>query len=113
MTGRRWAWRLDSSGAISLIQVTHALISSHPQVVELTGEATADLKALEKGNIVIATPERWDMLSRRWKQRKNVQVRDSRGRLYHVLLTLPWKLNRDFARVGNYIWPTHRTCWSK
>ena len=42
-------------------------------VVELIGEAGADTKALEKGNIVIATPEHWDMLSRRWKQRKNVQ----------------------------------------
>ena len=42
-------------------------------VVELIGEAAADTKALEKGNIVIATPEHWDMLSRRWKQRKNVQ----------------------------------------
>jgi len=31
------------------------------------------LKALEKGNIVISSPEHWDMLSRRWKQRKNVQ----------------------------------------
>ena len=42
-------------------------------MVELIGEAAADTKALEKGNIVIATPEHWDMLSRRWKQRKNVQ----------------------------------------
>jgi pre-mRNA-splicing helicase BRR2 len=43
-------------------------------VVELTGETAADLKALERGNLVVATAERWDMLSRRWKQRKNVQV---------------------------------------
>ena len=42
-------------------------------VVELIGETAADTKALEKGNIIIATPEKWDMLSRRWKQRKNVQ----------------------------------------
>lgn len=26
-----------------------------------------------KGNIVISTPEKWDVLSRRWNQRKNVQ----------------------------------------
>lgn len=32
-----------------------------------------DLKALERGNIVVATAEHWDMLSRRWKVRKNVQ----------------------------------------
>jgi len=42
-------------------------------VVELTGEGATDLKLLERGNIIVATPERWDMLSRRWKQRKNVQ----------------------------------------
>jgi superfamily II helicase len=27
----------------------------------------------DKGNLICTTPERWDMLSRRWKQRKNVQ----------------------------------------
>ena len=25
------------------------------------------------GNVIISTPERWDVLSRRWKQRKNIQ----------------------------------------
>jgi len=33
-----------------------------------------------QGNIVIATPEHWDMLSRRWKQRKAVQV----GRVHGI-----------------------------
>uniref|UniRef100_A0A6N2K3P8 U5 small nuclear ribonucleoprotein 200 kDa helicase n=1 Tax=Salix viminalis TaxID=40686 RepID=A0A6N2K3P8_SALVM len=36
------------------------------------GRAT-DLKLLEKGQIIISTPEKWDALSRRWKQRKYVQ----------------------------------------
>ena len=39
----------------------------------LCGETATDLKRLERGTIIIATPQRWDMLSRRWKQRKNVQ----------------------------------------
>jgi pre-mRNA-splicing helicase BRR2 len=43
-------------------------------VVRLVGETTADLKSLEQGDLVIATPEHWDMISRRWKQRKNVQA---------------------------------------
>ncbi|KAI9208743.1 Sec63 Brl domain-containing protein [Polychytrium aggregatum] len=43
-------------------------------IVLLTGETTADLKFLEKGDIIFSTPEHWDMLSRRWKQRKNVQT---------------------------------------
>ncbi|XP_046850049.1 U5 small nuclear ribonucleoprotein 200 kDa helicase-like [Xenia sp. Carnegie-2017] len=42
-------------------------------VVLLTGETSADLKLLAKGNVIISTPEKWDVLSRRWKQRKNVQ----------------------------------------
>lgn len=43
------------------------------RVAELTGESATDLKILEKSNIVVSTPERWDQLSRRWKQRKPVQ----------------------------------------
>jgi pre-mRNA-splicing helicase BRR2 len=43
------------------------------QVVELTGETASDLKLLERGNIVLSTAENWDTISRRWKQRKNVQ----------------------------------------
>eukprot|EP00118_Oscarella_pearsei_P003355 m.13994 g.13994 ORF g.13994 m.13994 type:complete len:2136 (+) comp25397_c0_seq1:78-6485(+) len=43
------------------------------KVVLLTGETSADLKLIARGNIIIGTPEKWDVLSRRWKQRKNVQ----------------------------------------
>lgn len=43
-------------------------------VVQLTGETAADLKALERGNIIVSAPDKWDMLSRRWRQRKNVQA---------------------------------------
>lgn len=43
------------------------------RLVELTGETTTDLKLLERGQIIISTPEKWDALSRRWKQRKHIQ----------------------------------------
>ncbi|XP_045467898.1 putative U5 small nuclear ribonucleoprotein 200 kDa helicase [Harmonia axyridis] len=43
------------------------------KVVLLTGETGTDLKLLAKGQIIITTAEKWDVLSRRWKQRKNVQ----------------------------------------
>lgn len=43
-------------------------------LVMLTGETAADLKLLESGDIIFTTAEKWDMLSRRWKQRKNVQT---------------------------------------
>ncbi|GBG33653.1 Activating signal cointegrator 1 complex subunit 3-like [Hondaea fermentalgiana] len=42
-------------------------------VARLTGDTTADLRALAAANIVIATSEDWDNLSRRWKQRKAVR----------------------------------------
>eukprot|EP00611_Tribonema_gayanum_P026985 TRINITY_DN6549_c0_g3_i1.p1 TRINITY_DN6549_c0_g3~~TRINITY_DN6549_c0_g3_i1.p1 ORF type:complete len:2065 (-),score=717.17 TRINITY_DN6549_c0_g3_i1:1631-7681(-) len=43
------------------------------KVERLTGEAAADLKLLAPGRLVMATAEHWDMLSRRWRQRKAVQ----------------------------------------
>ncbi|KAM0927598.1 hypothetical protein ACQ4PT_002783 [Festuca glaucescens] len=43
------------------------------RVVELTGETAFDLKLLDKGEIIISTPEKWDALSHRWKQRKPIQ----------------------------------------
>lgn len=43
------------------------------KVVKLTGETGTDLKLLAKGQIIVTTADKWDVLSRRWKQRKNVQ----------------------------------------
>ncbi|ESN94050.1 hypothetical protein HELRODRAFT_102998 [Helobdella robusta] len=47
------------------------------KVVLLTGEMATDSKLFAKGHIVIGTPERWDVLSRRWKQKtaiKNISL---------------------------------------
>ncbi|KAK1376654.1 hypothetical protein POM88_032847 [Heracleum sosnowskyi] len=43
------------------------------RVVELTGETAMDLELLEKGQLIISTPDKWDALSRRWKQHKHVR----------------------------------------
>eukprot|EP00429_Kryptoperidinium_foliaceum_P049989 CAMPEP_0176116146 /NCGR_PEP_ID=MMETSP0120_2-20121206/58331_1 /TAXON_ID=160619 /ORGANISM="Kryptoperidinium foliaceum, Strain CCMP 1326" /LENGTH=2173 /DNA_ID=CAMNT_0017450395 /DNA_START=42 /DNA_END=6563 /DNA_ORIENTATION=+ len=43
------------------------------KVAELVGETTIDVKTLEDSNLVITTPEKWDLMSRRWKTRKPVQ----------------------------------------
>ena len=43
-------------------------------VAKLTGETSVDLKLLARSNIIVATPDKWDMISRRWKQRKAVQT---------------------------------------
>eukprot|EP00300_Choanocystis_sp_HF-7_P015400 c19039_g1_i4.p1 GENE.c19039_g1_i4~~c19039_g1_i4.p1 ORF type:complete len:914 (+),score=259.58 c19039_g1_i4:623-3364(+) len=39
----------------------------------LTGETATDLKILESSHIIVTTSDKWDMMSRRWKQRRNVQ----------------------------------------
>ena len=43
-------------------------------IVKLTGETTADLRLLERSDLVLATPTQWDVLSRQWQRRKNVQT---------------------------------------
>jgi pre-mRNA-splicing helicase BRR2 len=40
----------------------------------LPGESTTDVRLLDGHHLVLATPQQWDMLSRRWKQRKAVQA---------------------------------------
>lgn len=42
-------------------------------MVLLTGEATSDLNLLNAGNIIVSSAVPWDMLSRKWKQRKAIQ----------------------------------------
>ena len=49
-------------------------IAGGKKVVKLTGETTSDLKILEHGDLILATPTQWDVLSRQWQRRKNVQT---------------------------------------
>ncbi|KAI0482782.1 Sec63 Brl domain-containing protein, partial [Xylariaceae sp. FL0804] len=42
------------------------------EIVKLTGETATDLKLLEKGDLILATPAQWDVLSRQWRRRKNI-----------------------------------------
>ena len=48
-------------------------IASGKVISSLTGETTADLKILERSDLLLATPTQWDVLSRQWQRRKNVQ----------------------------------------
>lgn len=41
--------------------------------VLLTGETTTDLNLIEVGDVIITTALNWDIISRRWKQRKTIQ----------------------------------------
>lgn len=69
-------------------------------VVGLTGDSSADLRLLERGDIIVATPESWDLLSRRWKQRKNVQ---SIGLL----------IADDLQMIGSAVGPTYEVIVSR
>jgi len=44
------------------------------EVVKLTGETIADLRLLERGDLILATPAQWDLISRQWQRRKNVHT---------------------------------------
>ncbi|KAJ6623527.1 Sec63 Brl domain-containing protein [Mycena sp. CBHHK59/15] len=50
-----------------------AKVQGGKEIVSLTGETSADLRLLEKGDVIVCTPTQWDVISRRWRQRKNVQ----------------------------------------
>jgi activating signal cointegrator complex subunit 3 len=43
------------------------------KVVELTGDFTPDVQALDAAEIIITTPEKWDGISRHWKHRSYVR----------------------------------------
>jgi pre-mRNA-splicing helicase BRR2 len=43
-------------------------------IVRLTGEIVPDLKLLGSGRIILSTVKVWDMLTRRWRQRKPIQA---------------------------------------
>lgn len=42
------------------------------KVIELTGDFTPDIKALQQSNVLITTPEKWDGISRNWQHRSYV-----------------------------------------
>lgn len=66
--------------AVSLPVLTNSLLSPlqtpswssqvlGKSMVELTGDYTPDLRALLAADIIIATPEKWDGISRQWQSR--------------------------------------------
>ncbi|KAH9979649.1 putative RNA helicase [Russula compacta] len=70
------------------------------EIVALTGETSADLRLLEKGDVIVCTPTQWDVLSRRWRQRKNVQ-------------TVGLLIADEVQQVGGEIGPTYEIIISR
>ena len=55
---------------ISVSGITDILSSlSALRVVELTGDTTPDIRAIEQADIIVTTPEKWDGISRSWQNR--------------------------------------------
>ncbi|KAI0070649.1 Sec63-domain-containing protein [Panus rudis PR-1116 ss-1] len=70
------------------------------EIVSLTGETSADLRLLEKGDLIVCTPSQWDVLSRRWRQRKNVQ-------------TIGLLIADEVQQVGGEVGPTYEVVISR
>ncbi|KAG8216298.1 putative RNA helicase [Butyriboletus roseoflavus] len=70
------------------------------EIVSLTGETSADLRLLEKGDVIVCTPSQWDVLSRRWRQRKNVQ-------------TIALLIADEMQLVGGEVGPTYEVIISR
>ncbi|CCL98051.1 uncharacterized protein FIBRA_00045 [Fibroporia radiculosa] len=70
------------------------------EIVSLTGETSADLRLLEKGDLIVCTPTQWDVISRRWRQRKNVQ-------------TIGLLIADEIQLVGGEVGPTYEVVISR
>ena len=70
------------------------------EIVSLTGETSADLRLLEKGDVIVCTPTQWDVISRRWRQRKNVQ-------------SLGLLIADEIQMVGGEVGPTYEVIISR
>ncbi|KAL1643346.1 Pre-mRNA-splicing helicase BRR2 [Diplodia intermedia] len=51
-----------------------ANVAGGKEVVKLVGDTTSDLQLLQQGDLILATPQQWDVISRQWQRRKNVQA---------------------------------------
>jgi len=49
------------------------LVGIGKKVVELTGDYTPDINALNAADVLVTTPEKWDGISRNWQHREYVQ----------------------------------------
>ncbi|KAK7020512.1 putative ATP dependent RNA helicase [Favolaschia claudopus] len=77
-----------------------ASVQGGKEIVSLTGETSADLRLLEKGDVIVCTPTQWDVISRRWRQRKNVQ-------------TLGLLIADEVQLVGGEVGPTYEVVISR
>eukprot|EP00605_Chrysophyceae_sp_TOSAG23-4_P002875 GSChrysophyteH1.ASY1.ANO1.3170.1 assembled CDS len=88
------------------------------KVLELTGDASPDARALREGHILIVTPEKWDSISRGWQSANRDYVRQvelvildevhllgvDRGPVLEVIVSrmrfIAAQMNRDVRFIG-------------
>ena len=58
------------------------------------GKTAADFKLLDKGEIIISTPEKWDALSRHWRLLHHLEML----KIISYMQRLSWEL---FRMLGN------------
>ncbi|KAF2099454.1 pre-mRNA splicing helicase [Rhizodiscina lignyota] len=51
-----------------------ARVAGGKNIVKLTEDMNIDLKLLGENDLILATPTQWDVLSRKWRTRRNVQA---------------------------------------
>ena len=69
-------------------------------VVKLSVEMSENLKQIQRGDLILATPGQWEEITRRWKQRKVVQ-------------TLSLIIADDLHMVGSHIGAVYETAISR
>jgi len=49
-------------------------IGGEKEVIKLSGDMAADLRSMAQADLILATPQQWDQMSRPWQRRKVVQT---------------------------------------
>ena len=80
-------------------------------VVELTGDMTPESWVLQRSNLILTTPEKWDGISRNWKTRKFVSqvsliildeihlLGSDRGHVLEMIVTRMKKVSGESVRI--------------
>ncbi len=57
-------------------------------VVELTGDTSPDIRAIERADVIVTTPEKWDGISRSW-QNRCIIIASNRRDLLATIFQIP------------------------
>lgn len=86
MSAKEWTigkdvWRVcfvNVLKKIRLLNINHIFLlftgTLEKKVVELTGDVTPDMQAIQASSVIVTTPEKWDGVSRSWQTRNYVQA---------------------------------------